>query len=365
MRRPLLFIFPAALIALAPCRAAAEIVLLTEPYSAVCVISPRAQYSVVGGALHPVRGEFSIAPHGMAPLAPHFSSEVSARPGEMVRMYFTSSDSVDAPVVTISWPYDRVLAQGTGFRVVRPGEDALWVILLGVPPGASPGTYDMKVAAASGTRTWELLRDFEVRPRDFFFERIAINGDLTDLRTSPDPRKTAESNTLWRVLTTPHADAVYEVGPLQVPLAGARRTSGYGDRRVYDYSDGSHETAVHLGVDIASPNGTPVPAAGRGRVVFAARRILTGNTVIIEHLPGLFSIYYHMSSIKVAVGDMVEKGAIVGAVGMTGFATGPHLHWETEIMGVPVDPDALATAGLLDTEPDFPDIQGQSTGEGR
>jgi murein DD-endopeptidase MepM/ murein hydrolase activator NlpD len=364
MRRPLTFVLPAVLVALASCPAAADVVLLTQPYSAECVVSPGAQYSVDGGALIPVRGEFSVAAHGMVPLSPHFSSEVSARPGELVRMYFTSSDSVDAPVVEIRWR-GRILARGRGFQVTREPADPLWVILVGLSPSVASGSYEMKVTASAGTRTWELLRDFDVLPRDFHAERIPINGDLTVLRTVPDPRKTAESNILARVLVTPHADNVYEIGPLQVPLAGARRTSGYGDRRIYDYSDGTHETAVHFGVDIASPTGTPVPAAGSGRVVFAAMRILTGNTVIIEHLPGLFSIYYHMSSIKVAVGDVVEKGAIIGAVGMTGFATGPHLHWETEIMGVPVDPDALAGAALLDKEPVFPDIQGQSTGEGR
>lgn len=364
MRLPHLVVLTTALTALAPGLATAEVVLLTRPYSAECVASPGAQYSVQGGALEPLRGEFSIAPHGTVPLSPRFSSEVSARPGELVRMYFTSSESVDAPVVEIRG-LGRLLARGTGFLVPRAGGDPLWVVLVGLPPSMSAGTYDMKVTASSGSRMWELLRDFTVLPRDFFSERIPIASDLTTLRTSPDPRKTAESNTLWRVLTTPHPDAVYELGPLQVPLAGSRRTSGYGDRRVYDYSDGTHETSLHLGVDIASPIGTPVPAVGRGRVVFASLRILTGNTVIIEHLPGLFSAYYHLSAIKVAVGDMVEKGDVIGAVGMTGFATGPHLHWETEIMGVAVDPDALATADLLDKKPDFPDIQGQSTGEGR
>jgi len=110
-------------------------------------------------------------------------------------------------------------------------------------------------------------------------------------------------------------------------------------------------------VDIASPTGTPVPASGRGRVVFADTRILTGNTVVIEHLPGFFSVYYHLSSLAVKVGDMVEKSQVIGAVGMTGFATGPHLHWEMQCAGVAVDPDAVSRLPLLDKRPDFFDIE--------
>ena len=119
------------------------------------------------------------------------------------------------------------------------------------------------------------------------------------MATVPDEQKKTESRILAAVLATPHADAVFETGTFIVPIPGGRRTSGYGDRREYDYSDGTKGYSVHLGVDIASPTGTPVPACGRGRVVFAEPRILTGNTVVIEHLPGLFSVYYHMSSIAV------------------------------------------------------------------
>ena len=78
-----------------------------------------------------------------------------------------------------------------------------------------------------------------------------------------------------------------------------------------------------------------------------------------------FSIYYHMSSILVATGDTVEKGQVIGTVGMTGFATGPHLHWEVRVVGTAVDPDSLTLAPLLDKKPDFVDIEGRESAEGR
>jgi murein DD-endopeptidase MepM/ murein hydrolase activator NlpD len=100
-------------------------------------------------------------------------------------------------------------------------------------------------------------------------------------------------------------------------------------------------------------------------VVLAQQLILTGNTVVIEHLPGLYSIYMHMSQIKVKPGDAVGQGDVIGMVGMTGFATGPHLHWEVQASGVAVDPEALTREPLLDKSADFIDIRPRISTEGR
>jgi murein DD-endopeptidase MepM/ murein hydrolase activator NlpD len=231
-----------------------------------------------------------------------------------------------------------------------------WVVLVGVSSQAQKGEYALRVTAQAGTRSAVFLTAVTVIERVFHFERIPLSTDLTTLRTEKDPRKNAEAKEMARVLATPHPDAIYEEGTILVPLAGARRTSGYGDRRKYVYTDNSADYSVHEGLDIASPTGTPVPACGRGRVVLAGSRIMTGNTVIIEHLPGLFSIYFHLSEIAVKLGDMVAEGDIIGKVGMTGLATGPHLHWEIQALGVPIDPDALAAGPILDRNADFGDI---------
>jgi len=221
------------------------------------------------------------------------------------------------------------------------------------------------LSASAGPRTFLLLQPFTIQKRTFRFERISLTKELSLLLTAPDPRKTAESRSLALMLATPHPDALYETGAFLDPLPGARRTAGYGDRREYAYSDGSSSFSIHEGIDIATPTGTPVPACGRGRVVFAGQRILTGNSVVIEHLPGLFSLYYHLSALVAKQGEVVERGQIIGLSGMTGFATGPHLHWEVEASGIAVDPDALASGPLLDKSPDFIDIGSSQSTEGR
>ena len=99
---------------------------------------------------------------------------------------------------------------------------------------------------------------------------------------------------------------------------------------------------------MAAPEGTSVYASGSGRGVFAKDRIITGKTVIIEHLPGVYGIYFHLNTIAVVRGDYVDKGQFIGTVGSTGLSTGNHLHWEIRVGGVAVDPNIFISSGVLD-----------------
>ena len=118
------------------------------------------------------------------------------------------------------------------------------------------------------------------------------------------------------------------------PVQG--RISGrFGNQRVYNGTPGS----AHSGMDIAAPNGTPVLAPAAGVVTLAAPDFyLTGGTVLIDHGHGISSNFLHLSRIDVQVGDRVEQGQVIGAVGATGRATGPHLHWGMNWFDVRIDP---------------------------
>jgi murein DD-endopeptidase MepM/ murein hydrolase activator NlpD len=226
----------------------------------------------------------------------------------------------------------RTVSRGTSFRWA-----AGWLSLIAVPPTARPGVHQLWLPG--------IRMPFRVTARTFASEAIPLTSTLTALLTQPDPRKTAEAIELARLLAGADPMEVHETGAFAMPLAKPRRTAGYGDRREYRYDNGSTDLSVHNGVDLALPQGTPVTACGRGRVVMAKERVVTGWTVVVEHLPGLYSLYFHLSEVTVGEGDFVEKGQRVGSLGMTGLATGPHLHWEVQAGGVAVDPDRL-TAGL-------------------
>jgi murein DD-endopeptidase MepM/ murein hydrolase activator NlpD len=120
------------------------------------------------------------------------------------------------------------------------------------------------------------------------------------------------------------------VWPVQGRISGR-----FGNQRVYNGSPKS----PHSGMDIAVPQGTPVLAPAAGIVTFAnADLYLTGGTVLLDHGHGVSSNFLHLSRIDVKVGDRVEQGQVIGAVGATGRATGPHLHWGMNWFDVRIDP---------------------------
>lgn len=118
------------------------------------------------------------------------------------------------------------------------------------------------------------------------------------------------------------------------PTDGPISTDFGGARAINDGPPGPG----HTGTDLADDEGTPVRLAAPGRVVWAGAMPIRGNAVLVDHGAGVKSGYHHLSAIAVAVGDTIlPAGTIVGAVGATGFATGPHLHWEVTVRGVNVD----------------------------
>jgi murein DD-endopeptidase MepM/ murein hydrolase activator NlpD len=122
-------------------------------------------------------------------------------------------------------------------------------------------------------------------------------------------------------------------GPFLLPVQGP--TGGvYGAGRSYN---GGPVTDYHRGTDIPAQEGTPVVAANTGRVAFAGDLAVRGRSVILDHGAGVFSAYHHLSELAVVQGQLVAKGDLVGAVGQTGLAEGPHLHWEIVVRGVEVD----------------------------
>ena len=121
-------------------------------------------------------------------------------------------------------------------------------------------------------------------------------------------------------------------------MSRSSRRAGFGDHRSYYYQGKKIDQQVHLGVDLASVRHAKVEAANRGVVVYADYLGIYGNTVILDHGQGVFSLYSHMSQIDVAINDEIEKGAGLGLTGKTGMAGGDHLHFSMLINGIFVNP---------------------------
>ena len=120
-------------------------------------------------------------------------------------------------------------------------------------------------------------------------------------------------------------------------MSGASK-AGFADQRTYFYNGKAIDSQVHLGMDIASTAGVEIKAANRGKVVFTDYLGIYGNTVILDHGQGLFSLYSHLSRIEAEIGEIVDQGAVIGYSGATGMAGGDHLHFSMLIHGMFVNP---------------------------
>ncbi len=125
-------------------------------------------------------------------------------------------------------------------------------------------------------------------------------------------------------------------GPFLMPVDDIIK-SEFGLRRFFN----GRPRSPHSGVDIRAKTGEPISATNSGRVVLVRNCYLSGNTVVIDHGLGLYSIYAHLNSVRVKQGEIVKKGDIIGAAGMTGRATGPHLHWGASLLGERLNPLTL------------------------
>jgi murein DD-endopeptidase MepM/ murein hydrolase activator NlpD len=266
-------------------------------------------------------------------------------PGEPVTIGISAGDAYSIKSAVLYTTSGKKLSSTAFFDLPTEAEN-LKAAVLAVPATAQPGFAVSYIEGNSGTVTEFPL---VIRERQFESEEIALNEVLTGIRTDPDPQKTAESEQLWGILSRT-GTGIYFTGNFIPPVTSTRRTSHFGDRRVYRYSNGRSDLSIHAGVDYGVPTGTPVKACAGGKVLLARSRIVTGNSVVIEHLPGVYSLYYHLDKIEIGEGALVEAGTLLGLSGATGLATGPHLHWEIRVSGENTDPDAFIQRPILDKD---------------
>ena len=324
---------------------------------------PGTRHRFEDGRLALIAGLLVRTPAGAPPPAPLLSTPREVVPGAPLRVYLATAQPLSGVRVSVRTAAGtvvsaRAFAAGRGGAGERSGR--LWVAVLGVPSTVEPGIGQLLVAGEGGPESvaaevpvLQAVEPLFVGTRRFAEEEIPLRKGLGELRRREDPERVEQARELWNLLGTWRRVDGGHTGRLRYPVVGARRSAGFGDRRLYRYDDDRTDRSIHNGVDLAAPEGTVVVAAGAGMVVMARFRIITGLTVVIEHLPAVYSLYYHLSRLNVALGERVEPGTALGAVGSTGLATGPHLHWEVRAAGVAVDPDVLVTTPLVDIPDDL------------
>lgn len=202
-------------------------------------------------------------------------------------------------------------------------------------------SYSLKVIFSTGTdaEDKEVILPFTLENIEWNKEILELDEKNSEIKQNMSAERLAQIDKLNNILGTIIESDIYSLKPFIQPVKTERYTAHYGDQRIYKYTNGKTSTSPHYGNDYGVPEGTEVSACAEGRIVMAENRISTGWSVVIEHLPGLYSLYYHMSSLNVKENDYVKAGEKIGLSGSTGLATGPHLHWEVRLNMAAVKPE--------------------------
>lgn len=219
-------------------------------------------------------------------------------------------------------------------RVMVLGAAGAWKAVVGIPLSTRPGRHYLMVL--TGGRKHSV--PFMVKDRKFQTQYITLK-DKRKVNPTPEDMKRIrrESKILNAAKATWTASDDIPFA-MTLPVHGIT-SSPFGLRRYFN----NQPRKPHSGLDIAVPAGTPIKAPAAGTVVNTGNYFFDGNSILLDHGQGLITLYCHMSEIDVKEGDTVKPGQVIGKVGMTGRATGPHLHWGVIMNRVSVDPNLFLT----------------------
>jgi hypothetical protein len=171
----------------------------------------------------------------------------------------------------------------------------------------------------------------DVVPKEFPVAEITLQPEKVTLSAEDEKRAERETEML-KAIWAKVSDRLWE-GEFIIPVDNNFSTA-FGVKRIMN----KVKTSVHTGLDIRGKTGEPVKATNRGRVAVAEDLFYGGNALVLDHGQGIYSYYMHLSEFRAEVGDIVEKGDVIGDVGSTGRATGPHLHFGIKISETNANP---------------------------
>ncbi|QQZ41001.1 peptidoglycan DD-metalloendopeptidase family protein [Pseudomonas sp. SK3(2021)] len=213
--------------------------------------------------------------------------------------------------------------QGKPLLVVK--EQNNWLAIVGIPLTVKPGPQQISAGGRS--------LNFSVGSKKYPEQHITLKNKR---QVNPDPAdlkridaELAEQVRAYRSFSPSTPSNLLLDKPVNGPLS-----SKFGVRRFFN----GEERNPHAGLDFAVPAGTPIKTPAAGKVILIGNYFFNGNTVFVDHGQGFISMFCHMSKIDVKVGQQLARGGVVGKVGSTGRATGPHMHWNVSLNDARVDP---------------------------
>jgi murein DD-endopeptidase MepM/ murein hydrolase activator NlpD len=279
------------------------------------------QGAVAAVPLKLVAAAFALS-FGLAPaqLLTVTARPLTAAPGDVVVLTVDGAKPADARITAFNREVPTFVGSGGKTQA-----------LVGVDLDVPIGTQTVVVEAGDRRVNFAL----PVVRRAFPTRRLKVDPAFVNPPESERPRIERERAQLEELWNTSTAEKLW-TGAFRPPVSEPAN-SAFGTRSILN----GEPRSPHGGADFPSPAGTPIKAPNAGRVVLADALYYTGNTVVVDHGLGLYSLFAHMTEVQVHAGDVVKTGDVLGTVGSTGRVTGPHLHWAVRLDRARVDPLAL------------------------
>jgi murein DD-endopeptidase MepM/ murein hydrolase activator NlpD len=213
--------------------------------------------------------------------------------------------------------------------------------LIGIDLEEPPGVYSVTLTGPEGV-AFRNGRPYQIKvlSKKFGTQVLNLPQESVDLDPATLARVEKEKVEVVAVLEKVTEEKLWETGflvPVEGKIAGA-----FGRKRILN----GQPRSPHNGEDIAAPLGTEVHASNTGKVILTDELFFSGKSIFLDHGWGTFTMYFHLSEIGVRAGEVVKKGQVIGRVGASGRATGPHLHWGLRIAGARVDPFSAARLSI-------------------
>jgi len=255
-------------------------------------------------------------------------SDTAAYPGSVVRLDISCRCDTDRAAATV-FKHEIPLSR----------TDTGWQGLIGIDLDTKPGSYPIAVRIDErGKPARTAPHILAIKPKQFPVRRLSVASQFVDPPASEIDRIKRDSALLQSIFETVSTPKHWR-GPFQAPLSETP-SSNFGSRSIFN----GQARSPHAGIDFGARIGTPIESPAAGVVVLAEPLYFTGNTVVIDHGLGLYSLLAHLSELKVTKDDRVSLGDVGGLVGDTGRVTAAHLHWTVRLNGARVDPLALIAA---------------------
>ena len=227
---------------------------------------------------------------------------------------------------TVTW-------MGKKITLLSDNKNKAWAGFIGADLTTKPGRYNINITFSDSTRPHAIT--VNVLSRDYGSRRLTLPKKMVELDTATLKRVQEESKTVKGLFISSGKNPLW-MGKWIRPVPGMI-VSPFGCRSIIN----GMERSPHSGVDLKTAEGDPIKAPNKGTVALVAHHFFSGLSIVIDHGGGIQSMYFHLSKDFVKVGQIVEKGTIIGLAGSSGRVTGPHLHFGIRLNNRRIDPIQL------------------------